>query len=98
VADALGGRPGFVVPAAMRPTVRAESQKFLGRSDIPVTSYQGAATGKLPPVDTVAIDECLPAGSLIDGRRIETYRVGDCRDLREVKVEVCAKAACYRSL
>lgn len=54
---ALGAPATVVGPAALRPTLRAESQKFLGNNNTPVHSYQSAATGKATPTPTLAVDE-----------------------------------------
>ena len=55
--DALSNRPTVIAPAALRPTLGMEALRALGRTDIPVVSYQGAAAGKAPVSDTYLIDE-----------------------------------------
>lgn len=55
----------------------------IGPADAPVTvaSVQTLAAkrwlDRLPRARLVVIDECFPAGTLVDGRPIETIRVGD---------------------
>lgn len=74
--DALGGNATYVVPAALRENLRGEAIRSIGKPPA-VYSYQGAVAGKAPPTDTLVLDECLPAGSLIDARPIETIIIGD---------------------
>lgn len=62
-ADAIGGSSAVVAPAAMRSTFRDEQKRFLNRSDIPVYSYNNAAAGKVPAVDTLIVDEAQRTGS-----------------------------------
>lgn len=61
-ADALGGTTAAVAPAAVRPTLQQESLRALGHQ-IPVVSYHGAASGKLPSNDTLVLDEAQRLGS-----------------------------------
>jgi superfamily II DNA or RNA helicase len=44
---------------------------------IQVASVQTLARRDKPPADIVLVDECFPAGSLVDGRPIESLREGD---------------------
>jgi len=44
---------------------------------VQVASVQTLARREAPPADIIVIDECFPAGTMIDGRPIETVRVGD---------------------
>lgn len=79
-ADTRGLPYTAIVPAALRPNLVKEQQKFLGPSAPPgdVISYSALAKGG--PLDkprSLIFDECLPAGTLVDGRPIEEYRVGD---------------------
>lgn len=63
VADTIGGTASAVVPAALRPNLKGEAHKFFGRTDIPVSSYQAAATGRAPQTNTLLIDEAQRLGS-----------------------------------
>ena len=63
-AEALGTPYTAVVPAALRPTFTGERQRFTDlTTPAEVTSYQGAATGKATPFDTVLADESQRLGS-----------------------------------
>lgn len=42
-----------------------------------VATIQTLRNRELPPEDLVIVDECFPAGTLIDGRPIETIKPGD---------------------
>jgi DNA repair protein RadD len=42
-----------------------------------IASIQTLARRKKPPAGLVIIDECFPAGTQVDGRPIESFRVGD---------------------
>lgn len=44
---------------------------------VQVASVQTLARRAKPKADVVFVDECFPAGTLVDGRPIETLRVGD---------------------
>ena len=46
-------------------------------SPVQVASVQTIARREVPPADLVIVDECFPAGTMVDGRPIETVRVGD---------------------
>lgn len=61
-ADALGGVTSVVAPAAVRPSLQNEAGRTLGRSDIPVLSYNQAARGTEAP-DTLLVDEAHRLGS-----------------------------------
>lgn len=56
--------------------ILAGRQPFPHRA-VQVASVQTLARRELPPADLVIVDECFPAGTLVDGRPIETLRVGD---------------------
>jgi hypothetical protein len=44
---------------------------------IQVASVQTLVRRSLPPAGLVIVDECFPAGTLVDGKPIESYQVGD---------------------
>lgn len=44
---------------------------------IQVASVQTLIRRSLPPAGLVIVDECFPAGTLVDGKPIESYQVGD---------------------
>lgn len=44
---------------------------------VQVASVQTLVRREKPPAEIIIVDECFPAGTLIDGRRIETMKVGD---------------------
>jgi hypothetical protein len=78
-AEAHGEPYTAVVPASLRANFQKEQEKFTDES-LPSTvmSYSELARGKpTSETGTVIFDECLPAGSLVDGKPIETYRPGD---------------------
>jgi hypothetical protein len=52
--------------------------RFVGKErDITLSTYQGAGKYLNEEWDLMVFDECFPAGTLIDGRAIETLKVGD---------------------
>lgn len=44
---------------------------------VPVRSVQSLRPATMEPPDLLLVDECFPAGTLVDGRPIEGYRPGD---------------------
>jgi hypothetical protein len=78
-AEAYGQPYTAIVPAALRPTYIAERKKFTDQSTpAQVMSYSELARGKdVQYPDSLVFDECLPAGTLVDGKPIELYRAGD---------------------
>ena len=63
IADALGQPAAIIGPAALRQTLRNESNKFLGHNNYPVYSYNQAAAGKVPETPTLIVDEAQRLGS-----------------------------------
>jgi len=63
IADALGGPATIIGPAALRNTLKAESQRLLGHNNYPVYSYNAAARGKVPDAQTLIVDESQRLGS-----------------------------------
>ncbi len=54
-----------------------QDQRFRPGASVQVASVDTLRNRAKPPADIVFTDECLPAGTLVDGRPIETLRVGD---------------------
>jgi hypothetical protein len=75
--DALRGTAAVVAPAAMRPTFKAEQKKFLGRTDIPVYSYQNAVAGKVPTTDSLIVDEAQRLGGSGSAQSEAVKRLAD---------------------
>jgi len=50
---------------------------FAPGADVTVSTYQGAGKFLNEEWDLITFDECFPSGTLIDGRPIESLRVGD---------------------
>lgn len=78
-AEAQEGPFTVAAPASLRDNYRKEIGKFTDKkTPSDVVSYTALAQGK--PVDklhSLIFDECLPLGTLVDGRAIETIRPGD---------------------
>lgn len=67
-----------VVPASLRPNFRKEIAKWTDQqTPHQVLSYSEIAQGKQPKVTgSLIADECLPLGTLVDGKPIETLLPG----------------------
>lgn len=65
------------VPASLRENYRKDLEKFSPDSPAAVISHEALAKGQVPNPESLVIDECMPAGTLIDGKPIEQYRPGD---------------------
>lgn len=79
-AESAGEPYAAITPAALRANFGGERRKFTDQttpSDI--LSYTGVGSGAVPkvPYKTLILDECLPVGTLVDGKPIEEYRPGD---------------------
>ena len=68
-----------ISPASLRANWKSEMQKFTDeKTPQHVMSYTELAMGKpIPYQQNLIFDECLPVGTLIDGRPVETYKPGD---------------------
>lgn len=74
-------------------------------AEVTVASIQTLTTkrwaDKLPPAELLILDECFPAGTLVDGRPIESLQIGDrvrsfnestgCIELRPVRHLFCSR-------
>ena len=47
------------------------------KAPVQVASVQTLIRREMPPADLIVVDECFPAGTMIDGRPIEHVEVGD---------------------
>ena len=73
---------GDVVPTVEKADQWSDEENMHGKPPLVVSSIQTQATGRMnrfhpSEFSLVVVDECFPAGTLVEGRPIEQTRVGD---------------------
>jgi superfamily II DNA or RNA helicase len=65
------------IPEDQLGILMGQDKRFRPRAAVQVASVDTLRNRAKPPADIVFTDECVPAGTLVDGRPIEQLRVGD---------------------